>query len=197
MGCAMVRLNVLVIGGMILMLGAGCSGKPKVMPQDTYWENLSAMCGKAYPGRVVVDSTKSSTFRDKPLSLHVADCTEEAIVMPLLINGQAWATLTVSRVDGTLRLKHTHEPDADGTSPPSGYGGGTRGPGTEMAQDFYADAFTERLGEGTGDTVWTIEVRPGSVMSYKLRREGTSRRFHAVFDLSRGRPAPAALPRAP
>lgn len=197
MGHGIARFTALAIAGLILMMGVGCAGKPKVMPQDTFWNNLSDMCGKSYPGRVVIDSTSSTTFRDKPLSLHVAECNDEAIVMPLMVGGQEWARLTVSRVDGTLRLKHTHEPDADGTSPPSGYGGDTRGPGTQIAQDFYADEFTERLGKGTGDTVWTIELRAGSVLSYKLRREGTDRRFHAVFDLSRGRPAPTALPRTP
>lgn len=197
MGHGIARFIALAIAGLILMMGVGCAGKPKVMPQDTFWSNLSGMCGKTYPGRVVVDSTSSTTFRDKPLALHVAECNDEAIVMPLMVGGAEWVTLTVSRIDGTLRLKHTHEPGTDGASLPSEYGGNTRGPGTQIAQDFYADEFTERLGKGTGDTVWTIELRAGSVMSYKLRREGTNRRFHAVFDLSRGRAAPAALPRTP
>lgn len=191
------RFIALSITGLIIMMGVGCAGKPKVMPQDTFWNNLSGMCDKSYPGRVVVDSTNSPVFRGKPLALRVAECADDMITMPLMVGGQEWATLTVSRTDGTLVLKHLHEPDADGTSPPSGYGGGTRGPGTENSQDFYADGYTGRLGKGTGDTVWTIELRAGSVMSYKLRREGTNRQFHAVFDLTRGQPAPTALPRAP
>lgn len=193
---AVTRLRALMVVGMILLLGVGCAGKPEVMPQETFWIDLSALCGKAYPGRVVVDSTSSPTFRDRPLSLYFARCDENTIKMPLLVGGQPWVTLTVSRVDGHLRLKHTHEVRDDGTSPPSGYGGDTRGTGTEVAQDFYADEFTAQLDEAAGDTVWTIEVRSGAVMSYGLRREGSNRVFRAVFDLSRGRPAPTVLPKS-
>lgn len=197
MGHGVVRLSLLLIAGLVLTLGVGCAGKPKLMPQDVFWNNLADMCGKAYPGRVVSDSTSSATFEGKPLELRVSGCTNDTITMPLLVGGQGWATLTVSRTEGALRLKHAHQPDPDGTSLPSGYGGDTSGPGTEVAQDFYADEFTEHLGEGTGDTVWTIELRPGAVLSYKLRREGTSRQFHAVFDLTRGQPEPTALPGTP
>lgn len=193
----MARRGTLTLVALVLLMGVGCAGKPKVMPQDTFWTELSALCGKAYPGRVVVDSTNSATFRDRPLTLHIAGCTDDMVTMPLMIDGTTWATLTVSRIDGQLRLKHTHEVGADGTSPPSGYGGDTRGTGTEVAQDFYADEFTKQLDEDAGDTAWTLEVRPGAVMSYSLRREGTTRKFRAVFDLSRGRPSPTVLPSVP
>lgn len=188
------RLIVLVVAGWSLLLGVGCASKPDVMPQDVFWENVSGLCGRAFPGRTVIDSTKSPTFRDKPLALYVAECSDNEIVMPLLIDETVWATLTLTRSDGTLTLKHTHEPGVEGTSPPSGYGGKTRGPGTEIAQDFYPDEFTGHLTEGASETVWTIELRPGAVLSYRLRREGTDRRFQAVFDLSRGRPAPTLAP---
>ncbi len=188
------RLMVLVVAGLVLVLGVGCSSKPDVMPQDAFWDNLSGLCGRAFPGRVITDSTKSPTFRDKPLALYVAECSDEEIVMPLLIEERVWATLTLTHGDGTLTLKHTHDAAADGTSLPSGYGGDTRGPGTDISQDFYADEYTGHLSEGANDTVWTIELRPGAVLSYRLRREGSDRRFNAVFDLTRGRPAPTLAP---
>jgi hypothetical protein len=188
------RLIVLVVLALVLPLGVGCAGRPDVMPRDAFWSNLGGLCGRAFPGRVVIDTTKSPTFRDKPLALYVARCTADEIVMPLLIEDKVWATLTLTRSEGSLTLEHTHEPEAGGTNPPSGYGGGTRGPGTDIAQDFYADEFTALLSEGASDTVWTIELRPGAVLSYRLRREGSDRRFHAVFDLSRGRPAPTLAP---
>ena len=175
-----------------VLLGVGCSSRPEILPQDEFWYNMSELCGKAYPGRVVIDSTASPTFRDKPLILQVAECSDERLSMPLLIDGAPWATLELSRVDGSLRLKHLHEAGAD--APPNGYGGVTRAGGTPISQDFYADEFTASLEEGTADTVWTLEVRPGSVLSYSLRREGTTRRMRMVFDLSRGRPAPTVLP---
>jgi len=177
------------------MHGLGCSSKPDVGPQDAFWSNVSGLCGRAFPGRVIIDSTKSPTFRDKPLALYIAECTDEQVVMPLLIEGQEWVTLTLTYGNDTLMLKHAHDTDAGDTSLPSGYGGSTRGPGTGTSQDFYADEFTGHLSEGASDTVWTIELRPGAILSYKLRREGSDRHFHAAFDLTRGRPAPTLAPR--
>ena len=186
-----------LLAGLVLVLWAmgaavGCSSKPEVLPQDEFWMSMSALCGKAYPGRVVVDSTDSPTFSGKPLALHVAECDETRMRMPLLIDGKPWATLELTRVDGQLGLKHLHEQVQD--APPSGYGGVTRAGGTPISQDFYANEFTESLNEDAADTVWTLEIRPGAVLGYALRREGTDRRFRMVFDLSRGRPAPTVLP---
>lgn len=154
---------------------------------------MSELCGKAYPGRVVIDSTASPTFRDKPLVLQVAECSDEQLRMPLLVDGRPWATLELSRVEGNLSLKHLHEAGVD--APPSGYGGVTRAGGTPISQDFYADEFTANLEESAADTVWTLEIRSGAVLSYALRREGTTRRLRMVFDLSRGRPLPTTQPR--
>jgi len=33
--------------------------------------------------------------------------------------------------------------------------------------------------------VWTIEIVPGELFAYGLRREGTDRRFRVEFDLTR------------
>lgn len=184
------RLASVLVGTLLAILVSGCSSKPEILPQEAFWQNLSQLCGKAYPGRVIADSTQSPVFRDKTLLLHVAECDEGSVSMPLLIDGRPWATLVVSRDEDRLDLEHLHEARPDGDGPPSGYGGPTRGTGTEVSQDFYADEFTIALDEDAADTVWTIELRPGAVMQYVLRREGTDRRFRAVFDLSRGRPAP-------
>lgn len=172
----------------LLAVGVGCAGKPKVVPQDTFWNNLASLCGHEFPGEVVADSTKSPTFRDRPLVLRLAECTEDTVTMPMLVGGRAWVTLTLSREDGALRLSHEHPIRDDGTSLTSGYGGTTRGTGSNAAQDFYADEFTSLLREKSADTVWTMEVRPGAVLTYSLRREGTNRRFRAVFDLKRAKP---------
>jgi hypothetical protein len=178
----------MIVAVAVLALGVGCAGTPERTPQDTFWNNLTALCGKSYPGVVAVDSTSSETFRDRPLELHVTDCTADTVRMPLLVGGERWVTLVVRRDQAGLHLTHLHEASDDGTGPPSGYGGDTRGTGADAAQDFYADEFTSQMREKSSDTVWTMELRPEAVFSYALRREGTPRRFRAVFDLSRGRP---------
>lgn len=189
-------IGSLVAGWALLLvftMSGGCASKPEVMPQDAFWNSVSGLCGKAYPGRVVVDSTASPTFADKTLTLHVRDCDDERLAMPLLIDGQPWVELILAREDGNLRLTHGHEglPLAQGLA--SGYGGVTRAGGTPISQDFYATEFTVELQEDAQNTIWTIEIRPDAVLSYSLRREGTDRRFRAVFDLMRGRPAATTL----
>ncbi|MEQ8317928.1 MAG: GAF domain-containing protein [Phycisphaerales bacterium] len=184
------RCSLTLLLAACVIASVGCSSKPEVLPRDAFWANLTQLCGKAYPGRVVEDSTNSPIFRDRLLMLQVAECDESSVAMPLLIEGRPWATLVIRNEEESLDLEHLHEPGTDGQSPPSGYGGPTRGVGSEFAQDFYADEFTISLDEDAEDTIWTIELRPGAVMQYILRREGTDRRFRAVFDLSRGRPAP-------
>ena len=186
------RVGVFFVLALAMLVGVGCSSRPDILPQDEFWYNLTDMCGKAYPGRVVIDSTNSPTFGNKPMTLQVSECSDDMVKMPLLIEGRRWATLELSRVDGQLSLEHVHDQTSGGL--PSGYGGVTRAGGTPVSQDFYADEFTGSLEDGAEDTVWTIEIRPGAVLSYALRREGTSRHFRMVFDLSRGRPAPTVLP---
>lgn len=189
-----VRPLAIFFGVCLVMLVSGCASKPEVLPQQTFWENLNQLCGKAYPGRMVEDSTHSPLFREKPLLLHVAECDGASVRMPLLIDGRPWATLIVSRNESGLVIEHQHEVGDGGGGPPSGYGGSTRGTGTEVSQDFYASEFTIALDEDAENTVWTIELRTGAVLQYGLRREGTDRRFRAAFDLSRGRPAPTVAP---
>ncbi len=182
-----------VVAVLLVALGlviGGCASKPEVLPQDEFWNSVSALCGKTYPGRVITDTTSSPTFGDRPITLHVRECDESEITMPVIIGSDAWVELKMSRQDGRLVLTHTH---GGREGMPDGYGGATRAGGTAVSQDFYADEFTALLQDGAEDTIWTIEIRPGAVISYALHREGTDRRFRAVFDLARGRPAATAL----
>ncbi len=173
-----------------VFLMGGCASKPEILPQDEFWGHVSALCGKAYPGRVITDTTESPTFGDRPITLLVRDLEQHQITLPIIIQDQAWVELKMARQDDQLVLTHSHDGRDD---MPNGYGGSTRAGGTAISQDFYADEFTAMLQDGAEDTIWTIEIRPGSLISYGLHREGTDRRFRAVFDLTRGRPAARAL----
>ncbi|MCW5755721.1 MAG: hypothetical protein KIT54_00625 [Phycisphaeraceae bacterium] len=177
---ARIAAGGLLIG--VVTTGLGCSSKVRNPPQDRFWRNLTQLCGGEFVGRVVADSTDSETFREKTLRLRVGPCDGGRIEMPLLVDGRPWVVLTLTRVDGQLMLKHDHTP---GSPAPSGYGGQTKGQGVEGTQEFFADGFTVGLDADAADTVWTIEVRPGSMLSYSLRRVDTPRTFRAVFDLSR------------
>ena len=56
--------------------------------------------------------------------------------------------------------------------------------GTATSQAFPADAFTAELVPAAATNTWTVELVPGELFAYQLRRAGTDRRFRVEFDLS-------------
>ncbi len=61
-------------------------------------------------------------------------------------------------------------------------------PGTAARQEFPADAFSKALFErekipASVNNVWAMEVHPGRLFAYELRRPG--RFFRVEFDLAR------------
>lgn len=179
-------------------LAASCRSGPQpiaaVPPQDAFWAELQALCGKAFTGRVTEDSVTDSPFRGKELAMHVRSCTPTEIRIPFHVGEDRSRTWVLTRTAGGLRLKHDHR-HADGTADPiTRYGGDTRDSGSATRQEFHADAHTASLIPAARTNVWTVEVAPAaSRFAYALRREGTDRRFRAEFDLAR----PVAPPPAP
>lgn len=60
-----------------LFLGtAACSAPAPVppVPADEFWTRLTALCGKAFEGRVVEAPAGDTSFVNRPLVMHVRDC---------------------------------------------------------------------------------------------------------------------------
>ncbi|MDQ5871085.1 MAG: hypothetical protein M3547_02630 [Acidobacteriota bacterium] len=163
-------------------------------PQDAFWAELQALCGRAFTGRVTEESATESPFRGAELTMHVRSCTPTEIRIPFHVGPDRSRTWVLTRTDGGLRLKHDHR-HADGTADPvTQYGGDTRDAGSATRQEFFADSHTASLIPAARTNVWTIEVVPAEKrFAYALRREGTDRRFRVEFDLGR----PVAPPPAP
>ena len=176
---------------------ASCAPTTEVRsPQDAFFARLSHLCGKAFEGRVVSPPTEAdASFAGKRLVMHVRDCSADEIRIPFHVGEDRSRTWVVTRTGAGLRLKHDHR-HADGSEDAvRQYGGDTAGPGTAERQEFPADAFSRDLFERTGravsvPNVWAIEVDPGRMFAYELRRPG--RHFRVEFDLSRPVPAPPA-----
>lgn len=191
-GHALPTLLVLVLGAL-----TGCSTGPSrsELPdeQERFWSALSAYCGEAFEGRVVEDSSASPDFARTPLVMHVRVCEEGRILIPFHIADDRSRTWVFARTPDGLRLKHDHR-HADGSEDDiTQYGGNTRGTGTARTQEFYADAATAALIPAASTNVWTVQIDPGRVFAYALRRDGTDRRFRVEFDLT----APVQPPPAP
>jgi hypothetical protein len=167
-------------------------------PEPNFFANLSALCGKAFEGRIASPpAAADASFAGKRLVMHVRECSADTIRIPFHVGDDRSRTWVITRTAGGYRLKHDHRP-ADGSEDKvTQYGGDSRAPGTATRQEFPADAFTKALlvreGNTAGvDNIWAVEVHPGQVFAYELRRPG--RFFRVEFDLARPVPLPPPPP---
>ncbi len=170
---------------------AACATAPA--PQDTFFANLQALCGQAFAGRVVSTDAADAQFASQPLVMHVRECGADAIRIPFHVGDNRSRTWVVSRTEAGLRLKHDHRHEDGSEDRLTQYGGDAAGGGGAVRQQFPADAFSQQLFRENGipasvDNVWAMEIEPGRLFAYELRRP--NRFFRVEFDLSRPVPAP-------
>ncbi len=188
------RLRVLVSIIALTVVGA-CSKEEAAQgsaadPQDGFWASLQSLCGEAFAGTVVESVPPDPSFEGQQLVMHVRQCEEDVVRVPFHVGDDRSRTWVISRTPNGLRLKHDHRHE-DGTEDEvTQYGGDTAGPGSAERQEFSADAHTATLVPSAANNVWTLEIRPGEMFVYALRREGAERRFRVEFDLSQPIPAP-------
>ena len=167
-------------------------GAAQASAGDAFWASLSTLCGTSYEGRVVEDSSQDSTFANSRLVMHVRSCSDTEIRIPFHVGEDRSRTWVLTRTENGLRLKHDHRHEDGSEDEITQYGGDTGSAGTAERQEFPADAHTASLIPAAATNVWTVEVVPGSVFAYALRREGTDRRFRVEFDLTSSVAAPPA-----
>lgn len=166
---------------------------PDSDPQLTFWSSLEELCGHAFEGQVTESVPPDPAFENVPVIMHVRSCDLAEIRIPFHVGDDRSRTWVVTPTSVGLRLKHDHR-HADGTEDEiSQYGGDTRGQGDPSVQEFLADELTARLVPEAALNVWSLEVRPGEIFVYQLRREGEDRRFRVEFDLNE----PVEVPLAP
>jgi hypothetical protein len=174
---------------------AACAHAP-ASPQDQFFTNLRALCGQSFAGRVVTTDAADANFTSSRLVMHVRDCSDDVIRIPFHVGENRSRTWVITRVDAGLRLKHDHRHEDGSEDVLTQYGGDTLSEGTATRQEFPADEFSRRLFEENNipqsvANVWAVEVRPGRMFAYELRRP--NRHFRVEFDLT----APVAAPPPP
>jgi hypothetical protein len=181
-----------------LLALAACAVVPRSAPShEQFYARLRALCGHAYEGRVVTNDAADRELAAARLVVQVRSCSESALTIPFHVGNDHGRTWVVSRnPSGILHLRHEHR-RADGSEEAvSGYGGDAIGPGNPRRQEFPADLasrdlFVRENAPASITNVWAIEIVPGRLLAYELRRPG--RFFRAEFDLSH----PAAAPPPP
>lgn len=168
------------------LLLAGCAAtRPAPSPHDAVWRDLTALCGKAFPGTVVEAPANDTTFAGRTLVMHVRSCADSVIRIPFHVGDNRSRTWVLTRTAAGLRLKHDHRHEDGSEDAVTQYGGDLRVPHAPGLYEFPADTFTARLLPAARTNVWTVALEPGTRFAYALRREGTDRRFRIEFDLTK------------
>lgn len=162
-------------------------------PQSGFVAALHGLCGQAFEGRVVSTDAADRDMAGQRLVMHARSCEGDVIRIPFHVGEDRSRTWVISRTATGLRLKHDHR-HADGSEDVlTQYGGDTATAGTAARQEFPVDQFSRdmftRENRSVSNTnVWAVEVHPGRMFAYELRREG--RHFRVEFDLARPVEAP-------
>ncbi|MGD9979624.1 MAG: hypothetical protein AB7H66_07500 [Hyphomonadaceae bacterium] len=185
-----------IVAAAALALAACASAPVPATPQDAFFANLRALCGQSFAGRVVTSDAADANFASQPLVMQVRECSDDAIRVPFHVGENRSRTWVITRTEAGLRLKHDHRHE-DGTEDTlTQYGGDTVSEGTAQRQEFPADDFSKDLFTQNNipqsvANVWAVEVHPGRMFAYELRRP--NRHFRVEFDLTR----PVASPPSP
>lgn len=194
------RLTVLLALLLPLAFFAGCAEETAsdeeatqasvAETQEAFFERLLALCGQAFEGEGVEAPEGDDTF-DAPLVMHVRECYDDEVRIPLHVGEDRSRTWVITRTAGGLRLKHDHRHEDGAEDEVTNYGGDTEEAGTSGRQDFHADRETAEMLPEAATNVWTIEV-DGEQFVYALDRVGTDRQFRIEFDLTEPVEAPPA-----
>lgn len=171
-------------------------------PADALWTALTAVCGKAFEGRMVEGTEPGDkAMEGQRMVMHVRSCSVDEIRIPFHVGENRSRTWVITRTADGLRLKHDHRHEDGSEDAVTQYGGDTRSGSIydlrssdsgALSADFYADEFTATLLPASASNIWTMAIAPGKTFSYGLRREAMHRRFRVEFDLSREVAAPPA-----
>ena len=153
---------------------------------EAFFQQLRALCGKAFEGKVAVDTPKSDGFEGR-LVMHVRKCSETQLQIPFHVGDDHSRTWIISKTGSGLSLKHDHRHKDGSHDAQTMYGGHTLDAGWNNVQSFPADQYSKELfvklaiPQSAGNT-WQLFIYPASV-SYRMVREG--REFRVNFDLTK------------
>jgi hypothetical protein len=183
------RSHRMTLAAVLPLILIGCASRgPAASAQETWWENLRGLCGKAYAGALASNDPVDASFAGQSIAMHVRKCEDARIEIPFHVGEDRSRTWVLSRTETGIELKHDHRHEDGSEDEITQYGGHTDSPGTEIAQLFPVDEYSKKLfvehdRSPSTTNVWSMEIVPGERFSYILRRPG--RHFQVDFDLTR------------
>ena len=168
--------------------------------REIFFDGLKDLCGQSFQGRLVSNDAVDADFAKAQLIMHVRDCTPDTVRIPFHVDDNRSRTWVITKSDRGLKLEHDHrhkdgEPDAvtlyggdtiDGWE--SSETGKLAGRQVFPVNQYSKDLFIREGLDGSVTNIWSLELKPGEIFAYELRR--TDRHFRVEFDLSK----PVATP---
>ena len=185
-------MKLLITALFTVVLVAGSAAAQTSHPNETFWKNLEQLCGKAFAGTVVADTTGDERFKNKPMVMHVRSCQKDRIRIPFVVGDDLSRTWVLTQNKGRILLKHDHRHKDGKPDEVTMYGGWTTSVGMPTRQMFPADEETVKVIAAAATNVWWIDLVPGEYFTYNLRRMGSDRLFSVKFDLTKLIAAPPA-----
>ncbi len=165
----------------------------------TFWNNLQKLCGQAFSGAIVADTSPSPDFTGKSMVMHVRSCAKDRIRIPFFVGEDKSRTWVLTRKGNRIELKHDHRHKDGEPDSVTMYGGTSTNTGMATRQFFPADDETVRVvappagnAPSAAANVWWIDLVPGEYFVYNLRRLGSDRLFSVKFDITKTVAEPAA-----
>lgn len=160
--------------------------------QQQFFQALLPYCGQAYAAKIIADNQPSPAW-DHPLIVHIRDCEDAVIRMPLHVGEDRSRTWVLSLHDGFIDFQHIHLHEDGSPDEVSPYGGRTTAAGTSTLQSFPTDPASQALFIANGldvsvNNIWIIDFPDEHTLRYRLTRPG--RLFEVHTDLRQ----PVAIP---
>lgn len=93
------------VGIFAILLGS--SVKAIASNQESFFDAIKSHCGKAFSGSVE-DSSNSTAYNGKKFVLHIRDCSNTQIKMPLHIDDNSSRILILTKSGESIKLEHDH-----------------------------------------------------------------------------------------
>lgn len=182
-----------VIASAFVLAACGTSDNAPAA-EALYFERLSQLCnGDAYAGQLVSDDAVDADFKSAVMIMGPATCDGLTVRIPFAVDEDRSRTWVITRTETGLRLKHDHRHEDGSEDVLTQYGGDSLSGGSAARQDFPVDAETRTLFiaqdiEVSTQNTWTVEIEPGEMFAYQMRRP--ERLFRVEFDLTNPVDAP-------
>jgi hypothetical protein len=111
-----------------MLLAQGCASGPQAanqagLPaQQAFLRAFQPYCGKAFAARIVQDSAPSPAWQ-QPLVVHIRDCGDDVVRMPLHVGADRSRTWVLTLREGYLDFQHIHLHEDGSPDSVSPYGG--------------------------------------------------------------------------